>query len=505
MFFGGGGFPGGFPGGGMGGMSREPVDTDEYYKTLGVDKNASSGQIKKAFMLLAKKHHPDKGGDEEKFKEIQEAYDVLSDANKREMYDRGGKEAVSGDGGGGGGSPTDLFDLLSGGGRRGGGRAKPQKKKTKDVVQAIDVTFAQIYNGHTKKMAITRDLIDHAHGVNTCAPCRGAGFVTVVQQFGPMMSQSRQPCESCHGQGTSFKTKKGREVLEVVIPKGCPDGHKIVFHGKADEHPSAETGDVIFEVNIVQHDTWIRRGADLFIKKDISLREALTGVRLEIEHLDGRKLIVTNQPGQIIKPIKSDVLATKEPEAEINFDKFNDTTCGGDDFAQVQSADEDIIKKLAIQKEFTAFTVKNGVTSFKRGTRVEHIKGKKPAKGTTCYIISDAKAAAKDRYMQAVKGEGMPTYKNPFQFGNMFVIFNTVYPEEFDEKAIEALKKCLPGPKDSADQKFKEGADDTEEHTFVQMDPVESFKATCEDDKNAYDDDPDGEGAHGQNVQCAQQ
>merc|ERR1719409_1001974 len=115
---------GGMPGGGMPGRRRGPVDNSKYYEVLGVEKNASPDAIKKAYRKLAVKNHPDKGGDPATFQEIQQAFDVLGDENKRELYDQGGEEAVQG--GGGGGGPADIFDVLGG---RGRGRGQQQGRK----------------------------------------------------------------------------------------------------------------------------------------------------------------------------------------------------------------------------------------------------------------------------------------------------------------------------------------------------------------------------------------
>merc|ERR1719174_3177196 len=146
MFFGGGGIPfdfeggGGFPGGPGGGRrGGGKIDNEKYYKLLGVDKSANENDIKKAFRKLAIKHHPDKGGDPETFKEITRAHEVLSDPEKRRMYDQGGEDAVSGEGGGG--NPTDVFDMMFGGG--GGGRQQQRRRKTKDVVHQLPVTLEQ--------------------------------------------------------------------------------------------------------------------------------------------------------------------------------------------------------------------------------------------------------------------------------------------------------------------------------------------------------------------------
>merc|ERR1711998_16177 len=147
MFFGG-GMGGGFPfdeeqmGGGRG---RKPVDTTKYYELLGVEKDASESEIKKAYRKLAMKHHPDKGGDPDTFKKMTGAHTILSDSEKRSRYDRGGIEAVDG-GGGGGGNPFGF-----GGGGRSSGR-----KKGENVTRPLPVTLEDLYNGKTKKLKITR-------------------------------------------------------------------------------------------------------------------------------------------------------------------------------------------------------------------------------------------------------------------------------------------------------------------------------------------------------------
>merc|ERR1719155_214919 len=107
-----------------------------------------------------------------------------------------------------------------------------------------------------------------------------------------MIQQMQSQCSSCGGAGKSFQTKQEREVLEVHIQKGSPDGHKVVFREMADEHPDADTGDVIFVVKEKEHADIKRKGADLFIERTISLSEALSGFKMEFTHLDGRKLLI---------------------------------------------------------------------------------------------------------------------------------------------------------------------------------------------------------------------
>ena len=241
MFFGGrgGGFPfGDFEGmpGGMGGMGGPPkeIDNTKFYKILGVDKNAEFNVIKKAYFKLAREHHPDRGGDKDKFQEIQGAYEVLSDREKRELYDKYGEDGVKEGGRGGGGGMDDLLGGLFGG--RGGGRQESGPKKSKPVMHPMKVTLEEIYNGKTTKIAVNRDRIcEPCNGlggkegaVQKCTTCRGRGIVTRMTQIGPgMYSQSQGPCDDCGGKGETIddankcqvckgkKVKKEKKIIDA--------------------------------------------------------------------------------------------------------------------------------------------------------------------------------------------------------------------------------------------------------------------------------------------------
>merc|ERR1719159_1570862 len=121
-----------------------------------------------------------------------------------------------------------------------------------------------------------------------------------------MIQQVQQPCGACNAKGTLYKMNKVQETLEVHVPKGAPDGHKLTFSEKADEIPDGEAGDVVFVIQEQPHPEYKRKGDDLFIERTISLTEALCGFNMELDALDGRKLIIKSTPGEVIKPVAYD-------------------------------------------------------------------------------------------------------------------------------------------------------------------------------------------------------
>lgn len=312
---GGGGMPGRRGGGG-------PVDNEGFYKCLGLEKGASESEIKKAYRKMAVKHHPDKGGDVEKFKEISAAYEVLSDAEKRKLYDQYGKEGLEEGGGGGGGNADDVFSMFFGGGRGGRGPRGPQKGE--DITHTIKVSLEDLYNSKTARLAITRDkLCSDCNGTGgkdgaeerTCGDCKGRGVKVQLRQVGPgMVQQMQTACNTCRRTGMVMddkekctkcrgkKVAKERKVLEVYVEKGMRNGEKVKFTGEADEAPNTVPGDVVFILEERKHDTFKRKGADLVTTMDISLSEALCGMTRNITHLDGRVLKVGTTPGEVIKP-----------------------------------------------------------------------------------------------------------------------------------------------------------------------------------------------------------
>lgn len=318
-------FRNGFSGFGFGGdesdyeTKKKDVDNKGLYEVLGITTTASQSEIKKAYFKLAKEHHPDKGGDADKFKEIQGAYEVLSNSEKKELYDKYGLDGLSGSGGSGMDPFADLFGGLFG--RRQGGGGRPQQKKVKPVVKEIKVKLEDVYNGKMMRIPHQRKKVcgecDGKGGKNAkkCTKCKGHGVVEKIVQLGPgFLSSSRVACPDCQGEGITYakedkcKNCKGncildeKKTLELVIEPGIPNEHLVQFHGDGDEMPDAIAGDLYVKILIEKHNTFERKGADLYIKKKISLYEALTGTTFQVEHLDGTKINITSAPGEVIKP-----------------------------------------------------------------------------------------------------------------------------------------------------------------------------------------------------------
>ncbi|KAL3996509.1 dual specificity tyrosine-phosphorylation-regulated kinase 2/3/4 [Sarotherodon galilaeus] len=300
-----------------------------FYDTLGVPPSATPDELKKAYRKLALKYHPDKNPTEgEKFKQISQAYEILSDPKKREIYDRGGEKAIKegGTGGGGGGgfaSPMDIFDLFFGGGsrmhRERKGRRMLREYGCEIICKAITVTLEELYNGATRKLAVQKNTIcDRCEGrggrkgaVQVCMSCHGTGMQVRVHQLLPgMVQQMSTVCHSCQGQGKRISQKdrckacggrkilRQKKILEVHIDKGMRDGQKIVLHGEGDQEPGLEPGDIIIVLDQRDHGQFTRKGEDLIMSMELQLVEALCGFKKPIQTLDSRTLLITSHPGK---------------------------------------------------------------------------------------------------------------------------------------------------------------------------------------------------------------
>ncbi len=293
----------------------------DYYKTLGVEKTVNQDEIKKAFRKKAHEYHPDKKtGDEAKFKEINEAYQVLSDAKKRSQYDQFGSAYQNGQAGGAGGpgfggfdgvniNMDDLGDMFGGFGDMfgfgGGGRKRAQRGA--DIETNVTIDFSEAVFGVEKEINIRKKTTcDRCTGegaepgaeVKTCSTCKGAGRVSRVQQtiLGSIQTQTTCPacngegkefskkCTKCHGHGITLENTK----LNIKIPAGIDNGEalRMPANGEAGEK-GAPAGDLYIRVNIKSDKRFSREGIDIVSRKEISFTQAVLGDKINVETVDG--------------------------------------------------------------------------------------------------------------------------------------------------------------------------------------------------------------------------
>jgi len=288
------GGPGGFQGRGGPQRAAKPVDTDEMYNRLGVEKNATKRELKKAWRKLCKTHHPDRGGEEAEFKKVEQAYNILNDPAKRELYDQGGLEAVQS----GHTGSSNIFDLFGGHGHTRGPR-EPQKPAA--IKQLLEITLEEVYTAPTKTVEVT---ISTATDRKVCDRCDGRGSVMETVRRGPMLLQTQRDCRKCDGEGVSFTNKRQKKnKLEFLIPRGVKDGEKITLESEGHDLPGMPTGDVIIILKIKKHIVYKRLGADLAIAKELTLVEALCGFSFNVRHINGEEwLNIKSKPGQVVQP-----------------------------------------------------------------------------------------------------------------------------------------------------------------------------------------------------------
>ena len=310
------------------------ADKKDYYEVLGVEKNADEATIKKAYRSLAKKYHPDMNpGDKEaemKFKEVNEAYDVLSDSDKRAKYDQYGHAAFDPAAGGGAGGAGfggfgdfgDIFSSFFGGGFGGSSSARRNGPMRGDdiVFAAIGITFEEAAFGVKKEISYNRvgrcpdcggSGAAKGSTAETCPKCHGSGQMRVVQRLGGMQFQStttcdncrgkgkiiRNPCPNCRGTGFIRVTKK----LEVSIPAGIDDGERIALRGQGNDGLNGgPAGDLILQVSVKPHAIFERDGYNIFCEVPLPVTDAILGAEIEIPTLEGNvkyKIPEGTQPG----------------------------------------------------------------------------------------------------------------------------------------------------------------------------------------------------------------
>jgi len=305
----------------------------DYYEILGVSKDASQEEIKKAYRRLARKYHPDLNPGnkeaEEKFKEISEAYQVLSDPEKRKMYDRFGHAAFSEEGGGFGGFEDfggfggfgttiedllrDLFDfrdVYEGANRR--KQREQRARRGEDIYQTITISLEDAYKGTTLSIEVPRYVVcDKCAGTGikpgsapkTCPRCKGTGqihqkmgFLNITQVCPECNGTGviNEPCDKCHGRGLVLKT----ETVKIRIPPGVDNGTKLRVPGKGHSGRfGGPAGDLWIIVNVQPHHLFTRKGDNLYLKTNLTVTEAILGTELEIPLLDGKREKVKIPPG----------------------------------------------------------------------------------------------------------------------------------------------------------------------------------------------------------------
>ncbi|WP_040250828.1 molecular chaperone DnaJ [Psychroserpens mesophilus] len=305
----------------------------DYYEILGIDKNASAAEIKKAYRKMAIKYHPDKNPDdknaEANFKEAAEAYEVLSNADKKARYDQFGHQAFDGAGGFGGGGMNmddifsqfgDIFGGAFGGGGGfsgfGGGFSGGQRRvKGSNLRIRVTLTLDEIANGVEKKIKVKRKIQASGTTYKTCSTCNGAGQVTRVTNTILGRMQTASTCPTCGGAGQSIDKKPNdadaqgliiqEETVSVKIPAGVVDGMQLKVTGKGNEAPgNGISGDLLVVIEEKEHDTLKREGDNLHYDLYVSLPDAVLGTSKEIDTVTGKVRIKVEagvQSGKILR------------------------------------------------------------------------------------------------------------------------------------------------------------------------------------------------------------
>ena len=299
---------------------------EDFYKILGVSKGASATEIKKAYRKKAIEFHPDKNpGDskaEEKFKQAAEAYEILSDVDKKAKYDRFGHQAFEGGGGGGfggggfGGGGMNMDDIFSqfgdifgggGGGFSGfsGGGRRAQVKGSNLRIR-VKLTLEEIANGVEKKIKVKRKKVAKGTSYKTCTTCNGSGQVTRIQNTILGRMQTSAPCNICGGSGQSIDKKPSNadehgmlqteETVSIKIPAGVVEGMQLKVSGKGNEAPgNGISGDLLVAIEEKSHDTLQREGDNLHYDLYISISDAVLGTSKEIDTVNGKVRIKIEQ------------------------------------------------------------------------------------------------------------------------------------------------------------------------------------------------------------------
>ena len=291
----------------------------DYYVILGVPKGSSQEEIKKAYRELSKKHHPDKGGKEDDFKEISEAYSIIGDEEKRKKYDNGNYDQFQGfpggfGGFGGGFNMDDVFDTF--GFRQRTGKASYKQKGT-DLRLKLSLTLDEIFSGVTKKVKYKKDAscptckgsgAANESSVHTCTKCGGSGWTQRMKQtiIGTVVSQEK--CPDCNGEGKIIqsvclscfgkKTIYQEEVTDLAIMRGVRGGDVLSFPGYGNaSRDGGANGDLLVFIEEIPNETFIRKDSELYIRQELDVCEAIFGKELEIKTIEGTAIKISIAPG----------------------------------------------------------------------------------------------------------------------------------------------------------------------------------------------------------------
>ena len=287
----------------------------DYYETLNLSKNASESEIKKAYRKLAIKFHPDKNkGDknaEQKFKEAAEAYEVLSNPQKRQQYDQFGHAAFSGGQGfsGGGMSMDDIFDHFGdvfgssfGGGGFGGRSGGRRGRKGSNLRVKLRLSLEDVVNGVQKKIKVNKVVAANGVEFSTCPTCNGTGQVNRVTNTILGAMQTSSTCPNCKGSGQIISKRppgvdasgleKKETIIEIEIPAGVEEGMQLSMQGKGNEAPGGGVpGDLIVAIEEIEHEHLVRNGTDLLYQLGITFSDAVMGKTVEIPMVSGKAKI----------------------------------------------------------------------------------------------------------------------------------------------------------------------------------------------------------------------
>ena len=307
------------------------------YDLLNVSKTSSEDEIKKAYKKAALEHHPDRGGDTDKFKEISNAYSILSDPQKRQVYDQFGEAGLDSAGNNSSGhqhpnggnfysgqyqDPMDIFSQVFGGSAR-RRSSNGGVMRGRDAVYNLELGLDEIANGANRTIAYNRDVACKNCGgkgatkIDTCKRCGGSGVVLTRQNIG-FLVHMQTACPDCGGEGytvprgghcspcNSSGVVSQKESFQVEVCPGTHNGHEFRFAGKADQLPGHSAGDVIVRIRTKPHVTWKRlsgNSSDLVMKHEISLTDALEGFDMKINRVgDKEEIRLVSYPGRVVAP-----------------------------------------------------------------------------------------------------------------------------------------------------------------------------------------------------------